>query len=55
MRFRDKVAVVTGSARGIGKATAKLLAGEGAHLVAVDINEPGLAAVAEEIEAAGVR
>ena len=53
MRFRDKVAVVTGSARGIGKATAKLLAGEGAHLVAVDINEPGLAAVAEEIEAAG--
>ena len=53
MRFRDKVAVVTGSARGIGKATAELLAGEGAHLVAVDINEPGLAAVAEEIEAAG--
>ena len=53
MRFRDKVAVVTGSARGIGKATAKLLAGEGARLVAVDIYEPGLAAVAEEIEAAG--
>ena len=53
MRFRDKVAVVTGSARGIGKATAKLLAGEGAYMVAVDINEPGLAAVAGEIEAAG--
>ena len=53
MRFKDKVAIVTGSAHGIGKATAKLLAAEGANLVAVDINEPRLAAVAEEIEAAG--
>ena len=47
MRFQDKVAVVTGSANGIGKATAKILAGEGAQLVAVDISEPGLAALAE--------
>ena len=53
MRFKDKIAIVTGSAHGIGRATAKLLAGEGATLVAVDINEPRLAAVAEEIEAAG--
>ena len=53
MRFQDKVAVITGSANGIGRATARILAGEGAYLVAVDISEPDLAALAEEIEAAG--
>ena len=51
MRFQDKVAVITGSASGIGKATAKILAGEGAQLVAVDISGPALAALAAEIEA----
>ena len=53
MRFQDKVAVITGSANGIGRATARILAGEGAYLVAVDISGPDLAALAEEIEAAG--
>ena len=53
MRFQDKVAVITGSANGIGRATARILAGEGAHLVAVDISAPDLAALAEEIEAGG--
>lgn len=53
MRFQDKVAVITGAANGIGKAAARILAGEGAHLVAVDISGPELAALAEEIEAAG--
>ena len=53
MRFQDKVAVITGSANGIGKATARIMAGEGANLVAVNISNPDLAALAEEIEAAG--
>ena len=53
MRFQDKVAVITGSASGIGRATARLLASEGAYLVAVDISAPDLAALAEELEAAG--
>ena len=53
MRFQDKVAVITGAANGIGRATARILAGEGALLVAVDISGPELAALAEEIEAAG--
>ena len=52
MRFQDKVAVITGSANGIGRATARILAGEGAYLVAVDMNGPALASLAEEVEAA---
>ena len=53
MRFQYKVAVITGAANGIGRATARILAGEGAYLVAVDISGPALASLAEEIEAAG--
>ena len=33
MRFRDKVAIVTGSTKGIGRATAELLAAEGAGML----------------------
>jgi 3-oxoacyl-[acyl-carrier protein] reductase len=46
-----KVAVVTGAARGIGAAIAKVMARDGAHVVAVDIPAAGdgLAAVANEI------
>jgi 3-oxoacyl-[acyl-carrier protein] reductase len=46
-----KVAVVTGAARGIGAAIAKVMARDGAHVVAVDVPAAGdsLAAVANEI------
>ena len=46
-----KVAVVTGAARGIGAAIAKVMARDGAHVVAVDIPAAGdsLAAVANEV------
>ena len=50
MRFQDKVAVVTAAASGIGKATSRILASEGAHLVAVDVNTRALATLAEEID-----
>jgi len=53
MRFKDRVAIVTGAGGGIGAATAKRLASEGAAVVVADWNEEGAAKVASEIEAAG--
>jgi NAD(P)-dependent dehydrogenase (short-subunit alcohol dehydrogenase family) len=49
------VALVTGSASGIGEATARLLAQRGAAVVVADINEMGANRVAEEIERSGGR
>ncbi len=51
--FSGKVAIVTGAAHGIGQATAKLLAGDGAQVVVADINEVGGAQVVTDIKAAG--
>ncbi|HUA34331.1 MAG TPA: SDR family NAD(P)-dependent oxidoreductase [Candidatus Binataceae bacterium] len=53
MRLKDRVAVITGSGSGIGEATAKRLAAEGAAIVVVDLNEEGATRVAGEIRAAG--
>jgi NAD(P)-dependent dehydrogenase (short-subunit alcohol dehydrogenase family) len=52
-RFEGKVAIVSGGASGIGKATAVKLAQQGAKLVVVDLREDAAHAVAEEIKAAG--
>jgi NAD(P)-dependent dehydrogenase (short-subunit alcohol dehydrogenase family) len=41
-RFTGKVAIVTGAASGIGRATAQRLAAEGAVVAGLDINEEGL-------------
>jgi NAD(P)-dependent dehydrogenase (short-subunit alcohol dehydrogenase family) len=49
MRFRDKVAVITGAGSGIGKETAKRLYAEGASAVLNGRDEAKLAVVAEEI------
>src|SRR5262245_32286261 len=48
-----KVAIVTGAAGGLGKATALTLARAGANLCIVDINAEGLAATAEQVRALG--
>lgn len=55
MEWNERVAVVTGAASGIGAATARVLAGRGAEVLGVDINEAGLAATAEAIATAGGR
>jgi len=39
MRLKGKVAVITGAARGIGRAAAKLFADQGAHVVLVDVRD----------------
>jgi 3-oxoacyl-[acyl-carrier protein] reductase len=50
---KDKVAVVTGASRGIGRSIALALAGEGARIVAVDLGLPETEALVAEIKAAG--
>ena len=52
-RFADRIAVVTGAANGIGRASALRLAREGADLVLVDREGDTLQAVARDVEAAG--
>ncbi|KAG6440780.1 3-oxoacyl-[acyl-carrier-protein] reductase FabG-like [Manduca sexta] len=49
MSFENKVVIVTGAGGGIGAATTKAFAQEGAHIVMVDINEKNLKKVGNEI------
>ena len=52
-RLKDRVAIVTGAAQGIGKALALGLSREGAKLVIADIHQDNAIAVKDEICAAG--
>ena len=51
-RLAGKVAIITGTGSGMGRAAALMFAREGAKVVGCDIN-PGAGAVAEEVRAAG--
>jgi NAD(P)-dependent dehydrogenase (short-subunit alcohol dehydrogenase family) len=52
--LRDKVAVITGAASGIGRATTRALADHGANIVAVDRDNDGIGALADELSQASV-
>jgi 3-oxoacyl-[acyl-carrier protein] reductase len=52
-RLQGRVAFVTGASRGIGKATAKLFAEEGARVCLVDIDEQAVKQAAKELQQAG--
>jgi 3-hydroxybutyrate dehydrogenase len=53
MRLKDKVAIVTGAASGIGKEIARTFAREGAKLVIADLNQAGADATAVELGGTG--
>jgi len=53
MRLKDKVAIVTGAASGIGKEIAKTFAREGARVVIADLNQQASDATATELGGAG--
>jgi NAD(P)-dependent dehydrogenase (short-subunit alcohol dehydrogenase family) len=53
MRLKEKVAIVTGGAKGIGRATAKELAREGARVVVADLDRANGERTVAEIEAGG--
>jgi 3-oxoacyl-[acyl-carrier protein] reductase len=53
MRLKDRVAIVTGGASGIGAASALAMAREGARVLVVDLDEAGAGKTVEQIEKAG--
>ena len=55
MKLKDRVAIVTGAASGIGAASASLFAAEGAYVALVDQEREGLGQVAAALEAEGAR
>ncbi|TDU00872.1 NAD(P)-dependent dehydrogenase (short-subunit alcohol dehydrogenase family) [Azorhizobium sp. AG788] len=53
MRLKDKLAVITAAASGMGRAGVELFLREGARVVAVDVNADGLAKLAADVERSG--
>jgi len=53
MRLADKIAIITGAGRGIGKATALMFAREGADIFVPDVDLSSAEAVAREVRSLG--
>ncbi|MYE13334.1 MAG: SDR family oxidoreductase, partial [Gammaproteobacteria bacterium] len=53
-RLEDKVALITGAASGMGAATARMFAAEGARVLIADLQEEAGRALAEELGDAGL-
>ena len=54
-RLQDKIALITGSAAGIGLATAQVFAAEGAHVYIADVDGEGANKAAKELLAKGLK
>ena len=52
-RLKDKIAVITGSGKGLGEAMALLFSREGAKIVVFDIDEPAGRETVEQIRGQG--
>lgn len=52
-RLKDRIALITGASRGIGRASAHLFARKGAHVLLLARHQKALEAVDDEIKAAG--
>jgi 3-oxoacyl-[acyl-carrier protein] reductase len=55
MKLKDKLVVITGAGKGIGRAMAQSFAARGAHLALVDLNEADLAQTADLCKPHGIR
>jgi NAD(P)-dependent dehydrogenase (short-subunit alcohol dehydrogenase family) len=54
-RLHDKIALITGSAAGIGLATAQVFAAEGAHVYIADVDGEGASRAAKDLIAKGLK
>ena len=52
-KLKNKVVIITGAGSGIGAATARLMAAEGASVVVTGVPEEGVISVADEITLTG--
>ena len=55
MQLKDKVIIVTGGGQGLGRAMAEYLAGKGAHLALVDLDQDKLNTAVSACASAGVQ